>query len=92
MAIGVIWNPPIDAQTYDAVRERVFQAGIEKGLKFHAAGAAGGGWRVVEIWESREALERFKSEDLARAFNEVSGAQGEPPEPETVFEVHYQGP
>jgi hypothetical protein len=36
MAIGVIWYPPIDQQTYDAVREKVTQASVDKGLTFHA--------------------------------------------------------
>jgi hypothetical protein len=42
MAIGVIWYPPIDQQTYDAVREKVTQASVDKGLTFHAGGEAEG--------------------------------------------------
>jgi hypothetical protein len=92
MAIGVIWYPPVDKQAYDAVRERVWQAGQDKGMKFHAAGEADGGWRIMEVWESRDGLERFISEDLARAFEELGGGQGGPPQPEFVFDVYYQGP
>ncbi|HET6735322.1 hypothetical protein [Mycobacterium sp.] len=92
MAIGVIWNPPIDKQTYDAIREKVWEAGQAKGMKFHAAGEADGGWRVIEVWESRDGLERFIREDLSSAFDHVSGGQAGKPEPDAVFEVHYQGP
>jgi hypothetical protein len=42
MAIGVIWSPPIDQQAHDATRERVMQASVDKGLKFHAGGEAEG--------------------------------------------------
>lgn len=92
MAIGVIWFPPVDKQSYDAIREKVWQAGQDKGMKFHAAGEADGVWSIIELWESRDGLDRFVREDLARAFEEVGGGQGEAPQPESVFEVYYQGP
>ena len=92
MAIGVIWSPPIDKQTYDAVSEKVLQAGKDKGMTFHVAGEADGSWRIFELWESRDGLELFKREDLAQAFDEVGGGQTGAPEPEFVFDVYYQGP
>ena len=92
MAIGVIWYPPIDQQTYDAVSERLLEVSTGKGLKFHAAGEGDGGWRIIEVWESRDQLESFIREDLAPAINDVSGGQAPTPEPEVVFDVHNQGP
>jgi hypothetical protein len=92
MAIGVIWAPPIDQDAYDAIREKVFAAAEEKGMRFHAAGQGDGAWRVIEVWDSREGLERFISEDLSRAAEEVSDGQAPTPEPEHIFDVHYQGP
>jgi hypothetical protein len=92
MAIGAIWTPPIDQDAYDAIRERVFDAATENGMRFHAAGQADGEWKIIEVWDSREGLERFRSESLAPAVNEVSEGQAPTPEPELVFDVHYQGP
>jgi hypothetical protein len=92
MAIGVIWYPPIDQQTYDAVSEKVMQASVDKGLRFHAAGEGEGAWRIVECWDSHEGLESFIREDLRPAIDEVSGGQAPHPEPELVFDVHFQGP
>jgi quinol monooxygenase YgiN len=92
MAVGVIWYPPIDQQIYDAVRERVLQASADKGLQMHVAGEAEGNWRIIEVWESRDGLESFISEDLAPAIDEVSGGQAPTPEPELVFDVYFQGP
>jgi hypothetical protein len=91
MAVGVIWYPPVDKQAYEAIREKVWQGGQDKGMKFHAAGEADGSWRIIEVWESRDGLEQFIREDLARAFEEA-GAQGGPPQPEFVFDVVFQGP
>ena len=47
MAIGVIWSPPIDAATYEAIKERVMQGAIDRGCRFHAAGESPSGWRIV---------------------------------------------
>jgi quinol monooxygenase YgiN len=92
MAIGVIWYPPVDQQTYDAVREKVLQAGVDKGMTFHAAGEAEGSWRIFERWDSREALASYMREDLHPAIDEVSGGQAPHPEPEHVFDIYYQRP
>ena len=92
MAIGVIWYPPIDQQTYNAIKEKVWEAAIDKGMKIHAGGEAKGTWRIIEIWESREALERFIREDLHPAAHEVSGGQAPPSEPEVIFDIYFQGP
>lgn len=40
------------------------------GLVFHAGGAKAGGWVVFEVWESRDAQERFMNDRLGRALGE----------------------
>jgi hypothetical protein len=47
------------------------------GLSFHAGGAKPGGWVVFEVWESREAQERFMNDRLGRALQQ--GGVTEPP-------------
>jgi hypothetical protein len=47
-----------------------------EGLLVHVAGEAEGGFRVVDVWESEEALRRFL-ETLAPILQEL-GAEGEP--------------
>jgi hypothetical protein len=39
-----------------------------------------------------DGLERFIREDLARAFGELGLGQREPPQPELIFDIHFQGP
>jgi hypothetical protein len=92
MAIGTIWYPAVDQQAYEAVRDKVLQAGAAKGMTFHAAGEADGQWRIFEMWDSREGLESYIRDDLVPAVDEVSGGQAPTPQPEVVFDIHYQGP
>ena len=90
MAIGVIWSPPIDAATYDAIKERVMQAAVDRGSRFHAAGESPSGWRIIEVWDSREGLEAFIRDSLEPAVQEVSGGQATQMEEPEVFEVYFE--
>ena len=51
-------------ERYDQVIETLQRAGITaQGRIFHVAGPMeGGGWRVVEVWESQEAVNKFFQE------------------------------
>src|SRR5438876_11146489 len=49
-----------------------------EGLIVHSAGQGEQGYYVYDIWESREAFERFMEEKLGPALGEVMG--GPPPE------------
>jgi hypothetical protein len=53
-----------------------------KGLLAHIAGESPSGFRVVDIWESREALDRFGAV-LMPIFAEI-GVKGEP----EIYETH----
>ncbi|MEA2330261.1 MAG: hypothetical protein QOH58_399 [Thermoleophilaceae bacterium] len=92
MAIGVIWYPAIDQQTYEAISSRVMQPGADKGMRFHAAGESDGQWRILEVWDSREGLDAFIRGDLAAAADEVSGGQAPTPTPEAIFDIKFQSP
>jgi hypothetical protein len=81
----------ITQETYDAVNAK---AGVEEdppeGLIVHSAGQPDeGGFRIFDVWESREAYERFREERLVPALREVMGeeAMGQAPRSE-VYELH----
>jgi hypothetical protein len=61
-----------------------------EGLIFHWAGEVDGKWTITDVWESREAHQRFREERLFPAIQKVSGmdpASG--PQPTTTeFAVH----
>jgi hypothetical protein len=77
-------NPNGSEEIYEKVRE---QLGLERpaGGIFHVAGPSpNGGWRVIEVWESREDAERFAAR-LRPAFENVGAPP--PPTPE-LWPVH----
>jgi hypothetical protein len=64
-------NPEGSQESYDKIRALV---GLEKpaGGIFHLAGPGPtGGWRVIEVWESEEAAQRFFEERFFPALREL---------------------
>ena len=66
-------NPKGNAEIYEQVVQKVRDNGEfpPAGAIFQVAGPFEGGWRVISVWESREAQERFRDERLAPAWQEV---------------------
>jgi len=70
-------------EQYEQVDERL---GSEKpeGVHVHIAGKTDAGFRVIEVWDSPEHIERFMEQGLGEALQEA-----QIPEPTiTEFEVH----
>ena len=89
MAIAIMHDVPgVTQRQYDQVSEKLRQQGVTvpvAGQLFHAAGPIDGGWRTVDVWESREAADRFFGEHLAAIFAEVGITADQPPQ---VFPIH----
>jgi hypothetical protein len=87
VAVAVlIDNPAGSAEIYDKVRA---QLGLEEpaGGIFHLAGPTpNGGWRVLEVWESKEDAVRFREERLLPAFD-AAGVPRPDVQPE-FWQVH----
>jgi hypothetical protein len=89
MAICVIAeNPKITAEMFEQTMQRVAQSGElpAPGVIFQVAGPAEPGWRVISVWDSREAWERFVSERLASAWADAGISRDDVEF--TVFDVH----
>jgi hypothetical protein len=80
MAVAMLLEWPGQSQEqYEQLMKLVaLEANPPDGGLFHVAGPMPGGWRVVDIWESEEAFERFASERLSPAVEQV-GIPGMPP-------------
>jgi hypothetical protein len=54
------------AEQYDAILDRMQLGGrLPANQLFHCAGPTETGWRVIDVWESAEAFQRFTQEKIA---------------------------
>jgi quinol monooxygenase YgiN len=86
VAIGLLFEGPgVTQAQYDQTRNEVSPDNKRAaGMLYHVAGPTGnGGWRVVEVWESQEALDRFFQEKLGKALQNANISI----QPQT-FQVH----
>ena len=94
MAVVMIQEQPemFRTEMYDAVNQRLgVQNDPPAGLLAHTLGQdESGTWRVVDIWESREAHDRFTEERLRPALVEMMRENGMDPDavPEPVRVIY----
>ena len=89
MAICQIFDiPDVGEEVWERVDEDVRGTGPvpPEGARLVLAGPVDRGWRVITVWDSEEARDRFFAERLAPAYERagVSLENGE----RTVFDVH----
>jgi hypothetical protein len=74
MAVGLIFKGTgVTQAQYEQVRNEVAPDNkLVPGMLYHAAGPADDGWRVVEIWESQETLDRFFKDKLGAALQRAN--------------------
>jgi hypothetical protein len=89
MSVVVSAIAPFNVDMYEAVTGKVMPSGeLPDGCELHIAGPVEEGWRVITVWESREAFDRFREEKLLPAIREVAGEGGPPPLEPEVNPVH----
>jgi hypothetical protein len=84
MPVVIVSPAGLTREQYDEVVRRIFPSGRltsaadfpVEGMLAHVAGETPNGFRVVELWESEDAMRRY-GETLIPAFQEV-GVEGEP--------------
>jgi quinol monooxygenase YgiN len=67
--------PDLTREEYEAVVQKVNESGSPAGALFHAGGPIEGGYRVIEVWESREAADAFYGSELYRLAASATSAQ-----------------
>lgn len=84
-AVWIEFGSAMSAELYDQVNNRVNPPGAPPaGLIFHSAGPSpDGGWRIIDVWDSRESFDSFFGSTVGPVLAELVGeealAQGEPP-------------
>jgi heme-degrading monooxygenase HmoA len=88
MAVVVIQDVPATVEQYEQVDERIdWKNNPIEGLILHAGSQDDGTMKVVDVWESAEAFQKFVEERLIPAISEVNPGAPQAPPPE-VLEVH----
>ena len=81
--------PGFTAEMYEAVTARAMPGdALPNGCRLHIAGPVEHGWRVITVWESSEAFDRFREEKLLPAIREIAGNDGPPGVEPEVNPVH----
>lgn len=85
MAIAMVFEGAgVTQAQYEQARDEVAPGNMPPaGMLYHVAGPTDNGWRVVEVWESQEAADRFFQEKLERALQNAK-IEVQP----QVFQVH----
>ena len=73
---------------YDAVSAKLAEQEPIDGLRVHSAGYTGSGFRIFEIWESKEHFDRFLGERLMPMLMAQEGTDSPTPPTMTVYELH----
>jgi hypothetical protein len=74
VAVAFIFNGVgVTQAQYEQVVHEVNPDGkVAPGVLFHVAGPVADGWRVVEVWESPEAMEKFFQDKLGAALEKAN--------------------
>ena len=92
-AVWIEFAPGMTAELYEQVNDRVNPPDNRPtGLLFHSAGPSpDGGWRIIDVWDSRATFDRFLESSVMPTIAELIGeeavASGEPPKIES-WAVH----
>lgn len=62
--------------------------GAPEGVLYHACGPVVDGWRIVDVWESREAFDRFVDGACLPAVRQAGGPE---PSRREVIPAHHAG-
>ena len=86
MAIALLIEIPGGTQEqYDATLCELGLPGpLPEGQLYHLAGSMEGGWRIVDVWESQEAFDRFYQTRLRQALQKGGMRAFQP----KMFPVH----
>ena len=85
MTWGFRREVPITREQYDQLDKEITKD--PDGLILHSAAPTDGGFQIIDVWDSKEAYERFERETLFPAFERIGVSMKSPP-PRHDFDVH----
>ena len=68
--------PGVTAEQFEALSQKFNEStNLPSGLNVRIAGPVEGGWRVISVWESQEAYEAFRRNQLTPAVQQMGITQ-----------------
>jgi hypothetical protein len=86
MPWGYIREMPITREQYDELDKRITKD--PEGLLLHTAAQTSGGMLIIDVWDSKEANDRFERETLFPALEQHAGFAAEQAPAHNEFDVH----
>lgn len=89
MPYGIMLDVAAPVEVYDRIHAHLMEQGprASEGLVMHVGHATESGFRVVEVWESREAYDRFTHELMVPMMTAMDPEHAGPQPVATEFEV-----
>ncbi len=89
MPFGIMLDVAAPVEVYDQMHAHLMGQGpsISEGLVLHVGHATESGFRVLEVWESREAYDRFTAEVMVPMVSAMDPEHTGPQPVATEFEV-----
>ena len=72
MSYAFVHDVPATWETYRGIADTL-SADCPEGLVLHAAGPTDEGFRMIGVWHSREACDRFRDDRLGAIFDALAG-------------------
>ncbi len=80
--------PGLTREQYEAAGADLSAAGSPDCILYHTCGPVADGWRIVDVWESQEAFDRFVDGRHLPAVRRVGGPE---PSRREVVAAHHAG-
>lgn len=77
MTYAFVQDFPASWETYERVADAVGEA-VPVGLIVHAAGRTDEGYRIIDVWESKDAWEQFRDGRLGQALEQLENRNAPP--------------
>ena len=86
MSYGVVFTVAAPIEVYDVLHAELDRFPAD-GLVLHFGQPVDGGFKVTEIWESKEHLDRYNAEVLGPAIGRLAAGRPLPPPAVETFDV-----
>ncbi len=90
MAVSTVLEfPGVTREQYERMGAELGRMGSgPDGILIHVCGPTEDGWRIADVWESRDAFDGFADQRLLPAMAAVGGPQ---PSRREVYEIYHAG-